>query len=382
MSSSRVDAQVLVAPQLGHVRALDGLRALAIAGVVASHLHVPHLVGAAIGVEVFFVLSGFLITTVLLQQQRATGRIDLLRFAARRGLRLYPALLLVLVTWAGYLKLHPDVTQRAETISGLLPSVLYYANWTRFFEGYHALGWLAPMWSLSVEEQFYLGWPVVLLLVSRSRFRAHLSALLIATCALVIAFRVHDLWGPDTTYRRFGTHEIADQLLIGCLLAIALNNPALGNPDSAARDRLARLGNRLLPYALGYLAVIALTLTERTSVGYQRFFYTVGLTITALSAAVVIGHLVLTPQGRLARLLRRAPLPWIGTISYGIYLWHEFVRMLTTEPGTGLPLLPRWEQLILVVAGSVALAAASYYGWERPFLRLKTRLGPPPPVLR
>ena len=353
------------APRLGRLPALDGLRAVAIAGVVLSHLAVPHLVGAAIGVEIFFVLSGFLITTLLLQEYAATERVDLLRFAARRALRLLPALVLVLLTWAAYLKLNHGVPLREETIGGLLPSLFYYANWARYFEGYHALGWLAPMWSLSVEEQFYLLWPVAFLLAKRSRLRAHLPALLLGTCGLVLAFRVHDLWGPSTTYRRFGTHEIGDQLLIGCLLAIAL-----ASPDAARRVRLTRLGGRLVPYALGYLAVVALTLTEKTSLAYQRSFYTVGLTLTAVSAAVVILHLVLTPEGRLSRLLSRSPLPWIGSISYGIYLWHEFVLMLATA---GAP-RPLWWTSALVLLGSVAVAAASFTLWERRFLALKRRL--------
>ena len=353
------------APRLGRVRSLDGLRAVAITGVVLSHLAVPHLVGAAIGVEIFFVLSGFLITSVLLREYAATARVDLLRFAARRALRLVPALTVVLLAWAVYLGVHHDVPQRAATLAGLLPSLLYYANWTRFFQGYHALGWLAPMWSLSVEEQFYALWPVAFVLVARSRLRARLPVLLGLGCAAVLAFRVHDLWGPDTTYRRFGTHEIGDQLLIGCLLAIAL-----ARPDADRRARWAALARRLVPYALVYLGVIALTLTERTSVAYQRFFYTVGLTLTALSAAIVIAHLVLTPDGRLARLLNMQPLPWIGSISYGIYLWHEFVLMLATS---GRP-HPLWQTSALVLLGSVALAAASFSVWERPFLRLKARL--------
>ena len=357
------------APRLGRVRSLDGLRAVAITGVVLSHLAVPHLVGAAIGVEIFFVLSGFLITSVLLREYAATARVDLLRFAARRALRLVPALTVVLLAWAVYLGVHHDVPQRAATLAGLLPSLLYYANWTRFFQGYHALGWLAPMWSLSVEEQFYALWPVAFVLVARSRLRARLPVLLGLGCAAVLAFRVHDLWGPDTTYRRFGTHEIGDQLLIGCLLAIAL-----ARPDADRRARWAALARRLVPYALVYLGVIALTLTERTSVAYQRFFYTVGLTLTALSAAIVIAHLVLTPDGRLARLLNMQPLPWIGSISYGIYLWHEFVLMLATSGRT----LPLWQTSALVLLGSVALAAASFTLWERPFLRLKARLGAPP----
>lgn len=355
----------LSVPRPGRLPALDGLRAVAITGVVLSHLAVPHVVGAAIGVEIFFVLSGFLITSVLLQEYAATDRIDLLRFAARRALRLVPALAAVLLAWAAYLKLDHGVPQRAETIAGLLPSLLYYANWTRYVQGYHALGWLAPMWSLSVEEQFYALWPVGFLLVMGSRLRPHLRGLLVATCALVLVFRVHDLWGPATTYRRFGTHEIGDQLLIGCLLALAL-----ASPDAALRARLTRWGGRLLPYALGFLALVALTLTERTSVAYQRSFYTVGLTLTAVSAAVVIAHLVLTPTGRLARLLARAPLPWLGSISYGIYLWHEFVLMLATSG----PPQPLWRTTALVLVGSVGVAATSFYGWERPFLRLKVRL--------
>ena len=376
MSTSELAQQTSVTPRLGHLRALDGLRALSIAGVVFSHLGVPYLIGGAIGVQIFFVLSGFLITTVLLQEFSDTGRLHLGRFTARRGLRLYPALLLVLLAWAGYLKTHPDLALHAATKAGLLPSLLYYANWSCFFGGYSALGWLGPLWSLAVEEQFYLLWPVTLLVFLTPRLRRYLPAALITTCALVLAFRFHDLWAADRTYRRFGTHEISDQLLIGCLLALLLHRPAGG------RERLARLSSRLLPFALLYLVVLVGTLGNRPPLLYHRFIYTIGLTLIGLCAAVVIAHLVLHPQGRLVRLLTAPPLPWLGTLSYGIYLWHEFVRMLTTQTGTGVPLMPRWEQTILVVAGSVALAAASYYGWERPFLRLKGRLGPPPPVQR
>jgi peptidoglycan/LPS O-acetylase OafA/YrhL len=348
--------------------ALDGLRAVAIAGVVASHVAVPHLTGGAIGVEVFFVLSGYLITSLLLREHDSTGSLDLVRFSIRRLLRLAPALVLVLVAWAAYALTHHGFALRSETVQGLVPSLLYYANWTRFSDGYGALGWLAPMWSLAVEEQFYLLWPLSLLLLLRSRLRDRIPGVLLSACAAVIAFRVLDLWNLDRTYRRFGTHEIADQLLLGCLLALLIHRAS-----TFEGERLARVCRLATIPALTYLGVVMVTIDETPPLAYHRFFYTVGLTLVGLCAAVLLGRIVLEPHSRPARVLSTRPLPWLGRISYGIYLWHEFVRMVATNGHS--PSKP--ELLLTVSAGAVALAAGSFYLWERPFLRLQARFPTP-----
>lgn len=319
------------------------MRAVAVTAVVAYHA-TPWLPGGWAGVDVFFVLSGFLITSLLARELAATGSIALRNFYLRRALRLAPAFAAVLLaSLAAALLLPPP---RADNLRAILISATYLMNWNRAL-GLAPVGWLGHTWSLATEEQFYLLWPAALLWLRGRRPIISIMALLVVLttwrCALVAA-------GADAerTYNGFDTH--ADALLIGCLLAVV--------PLSAAFRRRAA---RLVPLPLAAAAAILLMLRLPTP-----FTQSAGLLLTALVAAWLT--VAALHGGWFKSILSLAPLRYTGRISYGWYLWHYPVVLL------GYAHLPHVRGLgALLVLGSYGAAAASYQFVEKPFLRLKHR---------
>jgi len=348
------------APRLVHVPALDGLRAVAVLVVFASHadLGVP---GGSTGVYLFFSLSGFLITSLLLQEHARHGRIDLVAFWVRRALRLLPAVLVMVgvVTLAAVTV--TGIPRAAETVDGAPAALFYYANWARAFgQDEVGLGLFEHTWSLAVEEQFYVVWPLVLVAVL-ARFGGPRAVLGVALtgAALAVAARLLVTDEPDAAYPRLynGTDTQADHLLLGAALAAALMI------DGRWRTAVRRvIGVALAPAVLVLVAAVLATPDRATSDTYR-----VGLTIVAVSCAVVVGAVYL--GGRpFGRILGSRPLVWIGVRSYALYLWHYPIVMVLRETGldTG-----RWWAVVLAV--SLAAADLSYRVVEQPFLRLKDR---------
>ena len=210
---------------IGYVPALDGLRALAVMLVLAAHLGIPFMHGGVIGVDLFFVLSGFLITGLLLEEQERNGQIHYPAFYARRALRLFPALVLLLplVGIAAHLSPEIDKATGDLTTGGIPWVLLYLANWPRATGT--QLGLFGHTWSLAIEEQFYLLWPAALFLLVRKRTdypRALVVSLSVA--ALVAVHRaVEWLQGAGIDRVANGTDMRADALLIGCATALALH---------------------------------------------------------------------------------------------------------------------------------------------------------------
>jgi peptidoglycan/LPS O-acetylase OafA/YrhL len=347
--------------------ALDGMRALAVTAVVLFHGGVAGFSGGYLGVDAFFVLSGFLITSLLLAERAATGRIAFAGFWLRRARRLLPALLLMLITvvLVGRFLLTADEFRLLRL--DILAALGYVANWRMIWRGsdyFTATSNPSPVqhtWTLGIEEQFYGLWPLIVAAVAlvwaARRWR---SALLIGCVAGTVASAVAAavLFRPDDVNRAyFGTDSRAQALLIGAALAIAFDL-------RPARPRRL-LPHRLFGIAAGFGAVVTALLWTTASTPSGMLFHG-GLAVAAVSTAAVIARVTTAPDGRIARMLSVAPLVWLGRVSYGVYLWHWPVFELATADRTG------WAGARLLaarLAATLALAAVSYYAVEMPIRR-------------
>ena len=340
-----------------HLPALDGLRGLAILLVITHHQLLPlSLKGGFLGVDLFFVLSGFLITRLLLQEFEATRSISLSKFYARRVLRLAPALLLYLIAslLITYL-LHPEEFGHEIKLVGL--ALAYLTNWRM------ALGWdywldsTSIIWSLSIEEQFYLLWPPLLLLALSARIRpGHLK---IALTLIVVGIGLHRgvLWsqGVDLNRMYYGTDTRVDAPLMGCLIALL--------SASQLKSRTRALLNIGAFASVGCLVWLIVTSTFTDS-----FLYRGGYTIVAIAAGVLTWSVADSSESIIGRVLSWYPLRWFGFISYGLYLWL-ILRNVSLYFIVG-----DWDTWAKFVS-AVLVAAASYYLIERRFTKLKTRFG-------
>ena len=351
-------------PARAYFPALDGLRALAVLGVLA--FHEGWALGGFLGVDLFFVLSGFLITRLLLLELAQSGRVSVLGFWQRRIARLFPALITVVLVvaawtaWAG-----ADVGLRRVRREGLF-TLIYVANWGAIADshGYwRALEARSPFehtWSLAIEEQFYLGWPTLISVgvwATRGRPRRLVGALLLA--AAMSAFALASLWLPtDPTRAYLGTDTRAAALLVGAgLAALLVGRGAVGGPAVPA---------------LGLASFVALGVVWAAATPESAWLFHGGLFASEIAVAWVLATAVLAPQAPLTRALSARPLREIGAISYAIYLWHVPVAVMLDAPRTGLSgaLLG-----LLHVAVTVALAAASGALVERPLRAAILRSG-------
>ena len=337
-------------PRLGYRPALDGLRGVAVALVMVRHLGQSFGVGGGtVGVGTFFALSGFLITTLLVEERQETGRVDLGRFWIRRACRLLPALAVMLaavVVWFG-------VVEHQSYKGPAAYAALYAGNWAQI--GGRPFGPLGHVWTLAVEEHFYLVWPLLFLALSRLRLPTA-AALTLALAAASTALRL-GLFAAGTSPARLqmGTDTRRDGLLLGCAVAFALAH-AGRRPRVAMPAAAAAIG------VLGGLVVVQ---------PYHSFMLTAGYVLIPLAALTVIGHVVgAGPPSPVTTALAWKPVAALGKVSYGLYLWHLPVYAVLLPHLLELPLAVR---SMVVVASSIAVAALSYVAVERPFLRLKDR---------
>ena len=337
--------------------ALDGLRALSVLAVIAYHDDYQWAKGGFLGVDAFFVLSGFLITTLLVLEYRRVSSIGLGGFWGRRARRLLPALLLVLVFVAWYTQHYVVPWERESIRNDGLASLFYVANWRfildqqSYFSLFSAASPLRHMWSLAIEEQFYLVWPLIVLgclRLARGATRVLAGVCVVGAIASTIAMAaLYQEGDPSRAY--YGTDSQAHTLLIGALLALVLLARPIG---PRVRQTLAVLG----PIAL-VVVVIAWHSVRDTSAAY----YNGGSALYAFVIALVIAAAM--TRGPIARVLSVGPLPWIGRLSYGLYLWHWpiTVWLIPTRVHVGT------TQLNLLRLGATFVAAtASYYIVERP----------------
>jgi peptidoglycan/LPS O-acetylase OafA/YrhL len=344
--------------------ALDGLRALAVASVIAYHLGYGWARGGYLGVDTFFVLSGFLITSLLLAEFSRAGRIDLRSFWARRARRLLPALFLVLAAIAAYAAWWAPAQERRQLRGDGLAALLYSANWrfilahNSYFDLFAAPSLVEHTWSLAIEEQFYLVWPLVVvacLAVGRGG-RAPLVAFATVgvTTSAVLMARLAD---SDPTRAYFGSDTRVHSLLVGTLLAMLLERRRLSASGAPAR----------LISGIGALALLAIAAAYATIGDNDLRMYRGGFLLFAVGVAIVITAAV-QPRGPVRALLSLRPLVWIGTISYGLYLWHWPVLLVLTPSRTHLTGLALDATRIAVTVGC---ATASFYVLELPIRRGK-----------
>lgn len=347
-----------------YIPALDGVRALAVTAVLCFHGGLPWVAGGFLGVDAFFVLSGYLITTLLFTEWQRTRRIDVVAFWGRRARRLLPALLAM-------------VAAVAVTAPGLLPSaelpplrtdawatLLYVNNWQMISNGgdYFAVT-AAPSpfehtWSLAIEEQFYLVWPVLLVVLVRWRKprRRLLLACLVGVVASTVALgRLYDPGNPGRAY--YGTDTRGASLLVGAAVAVVLSQD----------DLVTTVGRSAwLRRALGGLALVASGAVAWAWTGFtgdDTALYQGAVAVFAVAVAVVLAQVALVPGGVTARLLSLHPLPFLGRISYGMYLWHWPIFLALTSVRSGLH---GWPLFVARCCATVAIAVSSYVLLERP----------------
>ena len=366
-----------------HLPALNGLRGVAVIGVVAYHLQVGWAKGGYLGVDLFFVLSGFLITTLLLEEWVGTGRVNLAAFWGRRAKRLLPALFLVVAALALYLVCNalfggPGANGLID-LSGLrgdaIATLLYVNNWhlifahQSYFAQFSTPSPLQHTWSLAIEEQFYLVWPLLLLVLLRygrriwRRVGVTVTVTLGVGSSVLMAVLFHPGVDPSRIY--YGTDTRLFDLMAGATIAFLAASRQ--QPGAPSRRTLHWVGPAAA-VGLGVFWVFA-----GTSGGLPtNFMFEGGFLLCAALAALVVADARLVEPGRFARGLAWRPLHFVGTISYGVYLWHWPVIVYINGARTGLS---AWPLNLLRIAVTLAVSTASYYLVERPIRLAKLRGG-------
>ena len=329
---------VCLVRNLGHVPALDGLRGIAILLVLG--VHVKEIVpGGLLGVDLFFVLSGFLITSLLLNEHAATGTISLPAFYRRRALRLFPAFVVMIGVFLALVAIFSrDELGQSAIAAGF--GITYLANIAQAAGGLFDAAELTPLWSLATEEQFYLLWPPILFLtlrrgVSTRTIIGALALLALASCA----WRIVLLSNGATTGRVWlAPDSHADPILIGCVAGVVY---------TTARFQRLRFAELALIISAGIIAMSGWGRPEMHGL----------LLPFVIACAIVMLAVALDPNWWFSRILAVPPLRYLGRISYGLYLWHVPI-LLAFGWKVGLPL-------------AVIVAALSHRFVEKPFLRRK-----------
>jgi peptidoglycan/LPS O-acetylase OafA/YrhL len=350
-----------------YVPGLDGLRAVAVLCVIAYHIGAPWARGGMLGVGVFFTLSGYLITDLLLEHYRRNGDLGLGQFWLRRARRLLPALFLMLAVvsvWVAVFDASQLDAVRRQVISG----AFYFANWSTiaahgsYFARFAAPLPLDHLWSLSIEEQFYLVWPWLLLLgIALYPNRKGLAGLtlLLAAVSVLLMGQLYHPGNPDPTRVYEGTDTRAFELLIGC--ALAMMRPT-HFPRYAGRRPSVRRVAVLDLLGLAGLAAIVVLVTDTNA--FSAFLYPQGFLLLTLATAAIIAAVVHSASA-LGLVLGSRPLRWIGVRSYGIYLWQWPIVVLWGQPSSGV----NWGQAVLQLAVTVVVAALSWRYVEEPIRR-------------
>lgn len=379
-------------PRARYIPALDGIRALAVAAVVAYHLGAAWLPGGLQGVTVFFVLSGYLITRLLLVEYTGSGRIDLKGFWLRRMRRLMPAIAVVMLACAALCaafnhvmltKMRPDI----------VPSLLFFNNWWQILRNvsyFDALGDPSPLthfWSLAIEAQFYLVWPPLLIaafrLGARRRWVRRGALVLAAASALAMAVLYDPAADPSRVY--YGTDTRVFSLLLGAWLAFiperamrpdaiigrmrrrrARRRGRMGAGERADASARRPLSHPALCDLMGAAGAAGLALIMVFSNGYTAFQYHGGTLLCSVLSLALIAACV-QRDTLLARAFAAPPLVWLGKRSYSIYLWH-YPLLLLMNPASDVGAKPWWAPLAQT-AVVVAVSAASYRFVEEPCRR-------------
>ena len=355
-----------VGTHLTYMPALDGVRAISILGIMTNHGGFAWADGGVISVNVFFVLSGFLITMLLMKEWTRSGTIRLRAFWARRARRLLPALFLLLGAIGLYAVLFaPTGTQGSLRADGL-STLFYFSNWHQiiagqsYFAQVSAPSPLLHTWTLAIEEQFYLVWPIVVVVIlklSKSpRVLLGVAVLGVLASATEMALLFHPAMDPSRIY--YGTDTRAQDILTGAALGIAL---FWRPPVSSPRVRMAFSSMAIVGAAVFALEWIKIN-------GSPNVTYRGGFLLADLMVALVICGVTMAPAGLPARILSFGPLTFVGRISYGLYLWHWPIFLVLNEARTGLE---GWSLFAVRLLATFAIAVFSWYVVETP-VRQKT----------
>lgn len=307
---------------------LDSLRGLAILGVILYHINFNWMPGGFLGVTVFFVLSGYLITDILAIEWKNNKRIDLKKFWLSRARRLLPGMLIMLIVTLAWITIFHSsllVKMRGDSLAALL----YFSNWwyiyhkLSYFDSFSQLSPLNHFWSLAVEEEFYVVWPFVISLGFYYIKKQSRMILFICLGAIASALAMAILYEPGTDPSRiyYGTDTRAFSLLIGAALALIW-------PSSRLASKIIPQARLILDIIGGVALIIILTMFWKTN-QYEPFLYRGGMVLLSIATALLVANLA-HPASRIAQFLRFRPLRWMGVRSYGIYLWHYPIITLTT----------------------------------------------------
>ena len=369
------------------IPALDGIRAVAIILILFFHAGFYGLPGGFYSVDIFFVLSGFLITGLLIAEHRLSGGIGLKRFWGHRIRRLLPAMLALLVAVAVYARFFAPVDELGQIRSDAISTLFYANNWhqafgtTGYFAAIETPRLLLHTWTLSIEEQFYVVWPLLVLgLLSLKRgLRPLLWFCLLGTAASAVTMALLYHGGAGAARVYYGTDTRVQALLIGATLAVLMAEPfawrrrpraaidghlmiaAPTGPDGRTRSVLAAAG------ALGLVILVVLMLLAHSAATWP---YIGGFAGASIGAALLIVSVVSVPGTPWARALSLRPVRYVGAISYGLYLWHWPVFVIVGPEQTGLT---RWPLFALRVAITFTIAAASFHFLEMPIRRRRLR---------
>ena len=342
--------------RLGYIPALNGLRGLAILAVVAYHGGVHVVSSGMLGVDLFFVISGFLITALLVREFDQSLQIRLPKFYARRILRLLPALVIACTVYTGVAcTIDPSHYIRHLQDAGI--ALVYAGNWARAF-GLDRPDWLGHTWSLAIEEQYYLIWPLLLLFFLRKSWSRQRLALIVGGIGVAS-------WCWRSVYLFIGASQVRvyngldtrlDGLMIGSALAILFSKTT---PTAVALFIKANACTGPLAAAVFF----ALCLMFRLDSNNLYYF---GFGLANIMAAVMIMNILVHPQEIFAKVLSWKPLVWVGDRSYGIYLWHLLIIRLSMKFHV------TYFSLVLLL--TFCVAELSYRWIELPALRLKQRI--------
>lgn len=344
------------APGKGRIRSLDGLRGVAIVMVVGFHAGWPGFSGGGRGVDLFFVLSGFLVTSLLLEERRSSGGVSLRGFFARRALRILPALVVFL---AGYAVLC------AAVFTDFLPRLPESLAAAGFFFTNVAVGWfgrpilLDHTWALALEGQFYALYPPFLVRMNTVRLIATLAAAVFGVLVWRVLLYFH-ISGGDYPSHRFvyGPDTRVDTILAGCLLAALAHEPR-------TRSTLLRFA-RTAVLPLAGLALIGVA--TLLAAGSRAWSETLGYSLTAAGACLLVAAAALAPSGVWARVLARPLIARLGDLSFPIFLWHPAVLGVANRAAHHAPPgLDGVVRQVVFVSGTLLAAALSHRFIERPF---------------
>ncbi len=337
-----------------HLPALDGLRAVAVFTVMVYHYTESRWVPGDLGVSLFFVISGFLITLLLIRELDKTGAVSLRGFYLRRTLRIFPAYYAYIV-----FSLAVDWFRGHRWTLGLfLAAIGYVVNYYNALNG-HPVTSVSHAWSLADEEQFYLLWPAIFLLLAARPVRTA-RTVLIAIIIGVVVWRSYLYLGrgvgPAYVYNAFDTRF--DNLAIGCLVAFLTSS-----------ERMGRWARIIVAWQWLPLATIVLLYTSRVFAP-ASYHYSVGFTVDAVLMAVLLVQLMQLTSASLWRWLDHRVTRFFGAISYPLYLYHGWGMSVATHLGNHSNVV----KTFVAIAASTVLACGSYYLVERPFLRIKQHL--------